>query len=249
MDKLFPGFPSSLEKASWQFPTVINGYANTLSGAEFKVLWYILRHTYGWQKNFDKLSITQISEGITKKDGTILDKGTGLSRRWVIKSLRSLEEKGFIKIIKEAGKVSKIFPNITGEESSPLPVTQSSPVASEESSPTINNIPITNTNIISKDITKPLGFGNSDINFLISYLKEKLSLPLLDNSEKQNRRYAHLAIKKFGGVDKVRLLIDTTAQNSFWATKITSFQQLYYKAVQIISSTRQGGVVNASGVK
>jgi len=50
-------------------------------------------------------------------------------------------------------------------------------------------------------------------------------------------------------VDKVRLLIDTTAQNSFWATKITSFQQLYYKAVQIISSTRQGGVVNASGVK
>lgn len=81
-------------------------------------------------------------------------------------------------------------------------------------------------------------FGNEDINFLISYLKEQLNLPLLDESEKVNRQYAHLAMRKFGGCEKVKLLIDATAHNSFWSTRITSFKQLYYKGVQIISSAR-----------
>src|SRR3990167_1889968 len=98
---VFPGFPATLERASWQFPSIINGYAHSLTGGEFKILWYILRHTYGWQKNCDRLSISQICNGIKrKKDGTYLDKGTGLSRSWAIKTLNRLEEKGFVRIAK-----------------------------------------------------------------------------------------------------------------------------------------------------
>jgi|GEM_PF-2599867 len=82
--------------------------------------------------------------------------------------------------------------------------------------------------------------GNPDINFLIDYLKSKLGLPLLDESVRTNRHYCWLAFKKFGGRDKVQLLIDVTAQHSFWKNRITSFKQLYYKGVQIISSTRGG---------
>lgn len=93
--------------------------------------------------------------------------------------------------------------------------------------------------IIPKGITKQ-SFGNQDINFLINYLKEKLGLPLLDGSDKVNRQYCWLGFKKFGGRDKMQLLIDATSQDKFWATKITSFQQLYYKGVQIISNIRGG---------
>ena len=82
--------------------------------------------------------------------------------------------------------------------------------------------------------------GNSDINFLFMYLKEKLNLPLLDESEKTNRRYCWLSLKKFGGIEKMKILIDSAAKNQFWKTNVTSFKQLYYKAVQIISSTRGG---------
>jgi len=96
-----------------------------------------------------------------------------------------------------------------------------------------------NTIVLSGD--KPLTYGNGDINSLIDYLKEKLGLPALDGSQKQNRRYCWLCLNKFGGPEKIRLLIDATNQSDFWKTKITSFSQLYYKAVRIISETRKGG--------
>lgn len=143
----FPGFPSTLEKSTWQFPSVINGYVHVLNGAEFKVLWYILRHTYGWQKSSDRLSQSQISKGIRKRDGTILDRGTGLSVRWIRQALHSLEEKGFISIQRTIGKVTEISPRIeTAEESSSPLRKKVTGVGEEESSPTITNVPITNTN-------------------------------------------------------------------------------------------------------
>lgn len=94
----------------------------------------------------------------------------------------------------------------------------------------------------AKPVEKPQlkkQYGNPDINFLISYLKEKLNLPMLDGSEKQNRRYAYLLLKKFKEVDKIKLLIDVASKDKFWSTTIASFRQLYYNAVQIISKTRK----------
>lgn len=156
---IFPGFPETLEKSYWQFPSIINNYVHSLTGGEFKVLWYILRHTFGWQKEQDKLSINQICNGIARRDGTILDKGTGLSRKWVITALSSLESKGFVTIKREPGKVSLISPKITsntkytGVESTPQPVEQSTLVTGVESTPTIdiNTIDITNRKEIYKE--------------------------------------------------------------------------------------------------
>lgn len=81
-------------------------------------------------------------------------------------------------------------------------------------------------------------YGNKEITYLIEYLKEKLELPALDDSILVNRRYCYLLLKKFGNADKVKILIEATAGHDFWSTKIASFKQLYYKAVTIISSTR-----------
>src|SRR4051812_8825444 len=64
-----------------------------LSGAELKVLLYICRRTFGFKKESDTISLSQIASGIVTRDGRVLDKGTGLSKRHVQRALKSLEEK------------------------------------------------------------------------------------------------------------------------------------------------------------
>lgn len=135
----FPGFPAYLEKSYWQFPSIINGHVHDLTGAEFKVLWYILRHTFGWQKSSDYISIPQICEGIKRKDGTYLDKGTGLSYVWARKTLDSLERNGFISLEKDTGKTTKVSLKVIPLESIGVPHKQSNGVTPLESNGTIDN--------------------------------------------------------------------------------------------------------------
>jgi len=66
---------------STQIPDVIlDRWMAVLSGAEFKVLLYIARRTYGFGKDSDDISLNQLARGIRRRDGTSLDGGTGLSR-------------------------------------------------------------------------------------------------------------------------------------------------------------------------
>lgn len=67
-----------------------------LSGAELKVLMYICRRTFGFKKESDTISISQMTDGIQKKDGEKLDRGTGLSKDSVSRAVKGLEEKGVI---------------------------------------------------------------------------------------------------------------------------------------------------------
>lgn len=67
-----------------------------LSGAELKVLLYIIRHTFGWKKDSDNISLSQMVNGITRRDGSQVDRGAGVSKRTLLIVLRDLEDKGFI---------------------------------------------------------------------------------------------------------------------------------------------------------
>jgi Bacteriophage replication protein O len=67
-----------------------------LSGAELKVLLYIIRRTFGFKKDSDNISLRQICHGITTRDGEILDKGTGLSLSTVQIALKGLLEKNCV---------------------------------------------------------------------------------------------------------------------------------------------------------
>lgn len=89
------------------------------------------------------------------------------------------------------------------------------------------------TNVVQKAT-----YGNPDINEAISYFKETMGLPILDESKETNRRFCNLALKKYGGIEKVKMLIDATKRHPFWSTRVTSFKSLYYKGVEIISSLR-----------
>jgi hypothetical protein len=64
-----------------------------LSGAELKVLLYIIRRTFGFKKDSDNISLKQICQGIITRDGEVLDHGTGLSLSTVQIALKGLIEK------------------------------------------------------------------------------------------------------------------------------------------------------------
>jgi phage replication O-like protein O len=82
---------------STQIPDVIlDHWMAELSGAELKVLLYIARRTYGFGKDSDNISLNQIAAGMVRKDGTALNRGTGLSRSGVKVACNSLIEKGLL---------------------------------------------------------------------------------------------------------------------------------------------------------
>lgn len=68
-----------------------------LSGAELKVLLYIFRRTFGFKKDADNISLSQMVRGITKRNGEVLDYGTGLGKGSVARALNSLVAKGMIR--------------------------------------------------------------------------------------------------------------------------------------------------------
>ena len=75
-----------------------------LSGAELKVLLYIMRRTFGFKKDADDISLNQICRGITTKDGRVLDRGTGLSKSTAQIAIKGLLAKNVILTTKRVSK-------------------------------------------------------------------------------------------------------------------------------------------------
>ena len=90
-------FPGVSAPTYTQVPDVyLDELMPLLSGAEWKVLCYIVRRTFGWKKHADDISLQQMCRGIRTRDGRILDRGTGLTEKTVVAALRSLEEKHIV---------------------------------------------------------------------------------------------------------------------------------------------------------
>jgi hypothetical protein len=72
--------------------------APNLTESELRVLLYIVRRTFGFKRDADAISLTQLVSGITTKDGRVLDRGTGMSRPGVTKGVKGLIAKGVISV-------------------------------------------------------------------------------------------------------------------------------------------------------
>jgi hypothetical protein len=93
----FNGFPGFNAPNYTQVPDIVfDELLSVLSGAELKVLLYIIRRTFGFKKLKDGISLSQMMNGIKKRDGEYLDHGTGLSKKTLLKALNSLEDGGYI---------------------------------------------------------------------------------------------------------------------------------------------------------
>src|SRR5688572_1052422 len=75
---------------------VFDVLAPALGEAELRVLLYIVRRTFGFKKAADTISLRQMVNGIVRRDGSVLDRGTGLTKSGVTKALRGLLAKGII---------------------------------------------------------------------------------------------------------------------------------------------------------
>lgn len=67
-----------------------------LTGAELKVLLYICRRTFGFKKGSDTISLAQMLHGIQTRDGRVLDRGVGLSKKTLLQALQSLRDRSII---------------------------------------------------------------------------------------------------------------------------------------------------------
>src|SRR3954467_12317822 len=67
-----------------------------LADCELRVLLYIVRRTFGFKRDADAISLSQLVSGITTRDGRVLDRGTGLSKATVARGLKGLRDKGVI---------------------------------------------------------------------------------------------------------------------------------------------------------
>ena len=91
---VFPGFR---KPTFTQVPDeVLDELMPRLSGSEFKVLMYIVRRTFGFKKDADAISLTQMTDGIRTRDGRQLDRGCGLARSTAVAAINSLIAKGVI---------------------------------------------------------------------------------------------------------------------------------------------------------
>src|SRR5947208_16900894 len=79
---------------------VFDVLAPQLTEAELRVLLYIVRRTFGFKRDRDAISLSQMVDGITTREGKVLDHGTGMSRRGVMKGCAGLVQKGVISVQK-----------------------------------------------------------------------------------------------------------------------------------------------------
>lgn len=88
--------------------TFIDDFLHLLTAEEWKILTYITRRTLGFHRRQDRISITQLAEGLVELDGTRRDWGVGLSRSAVIAALDGLTTYGFVFIVEGEARTSRM---------------------------------------------------------------------------------------------------------------------------------------------
>jgi len=92
-----PSFPGFASPSFTQVPDeLFDALMPTLADCELRVLLYIVRRTFGFKREADTISLSQLVSGITTRDGQVLDRGTGLSKATVARGLKGLRDKGVI---------------------------------------------------------------------------------------------------------------------------------------------------------
>ena len=100
MPTKFPGFPPPTTNFTRVPDVVFDRLLADLSGSEFKLLCYIIRHTWGYDKTTDAIALSQFQKGITTKEGRLVDSGVGIAEKTILRCLKTLKAKGVIIIFK-----------------------------------------------------------------------------------------------------------------------------------------------------
>ncbi|MBI3784815.1 MAG: replication protein [Deltaproteobacteria bacterium] len=107
----------------------------TLSGAELKVLLYIIRRTFGFKKISDNISLSQITDGIVTNDGKRLDSGTGLVKSTAALALKGLVDRCIIVKVRNQTPARGDVATTYALNLIKVPVQKSDPPVSENQTP------------------------------------------------------------------------------------------------------------------
>lgn len=94
--KIFDGFDDP--KQNWcKLPhSFIEGLPLIETVSEFKVIMYILRHTWGYHDDEKRITLDEFAHGRKRKDGSRIDEGTGLTIPSIRDGLKRAIAHGFI---------------------------------------------------------------------------------------------------------------------------------------------------------
>lgn len=76
---------------------ILDEWLPDLSAGELKVVLYVARHTRGWSRQWDQISVRQMMDGITREDGSRVDLGVGLRETACREAVRSLLNRGALR--------------------------------------------------------------------------------------------------------------------------------------------------------
>jgi predicted RNA-binding Zn-ribbon protein involved in translation (DUF1610 family) len=90
----FPGFPTP---SFTPVPDIFfDELLPQLDNGELRVVLYTMRHTYGWRKTEDWITLDQFEHGQRNRDGSWRDRGCGLSRPAIARALRQAIAHGYL---------------------------------------------------------------------------------------------------------------------------------------------------------
>src|SRR5689334_19307385 len=81
-----------------------------LSGAQLKVLLYIIRRTLGFNKAADAIALDQLVHGIRTRDGRPLDRGAGVALSTAVAALRYLLTAGYLLAVHQRSATGRDLP-------------------------------------------------------------------------------------------------------------------------------------------
>jgi hypothetical protein len=92
----FSGFYPPKENYS-KLPHQLIDELHTFSSlAELKVVLYVMRHTWGYQDDYKRITLEEFEHGRKERDGSRIDKGVGMTKPSIIDGIKRAIEHGFL---------------------------------------------------------------------------------------------------------------------------------------------------------
>lgn len=224
-------------------------WVKDLTITELKVLLYVLRKTYGYQKKEDQISLSQFQKGVLA------------NRSLVCKTIKKLVSKRILLKQESVYKFNKNWEEwVVSRQTLVSKQTMGSVQADNRvvSSQTHTKETVTKENIQKKNNANALqanAWGNPEINEVMEFLKAQLG-GTPDGTIALNRRYAKFLLDRMkkdypekSPVEQVKALIRFGSQDKFHGKNITSFEYLYRNAQKIILSLKSEINQETKGIK
>ena len=91
---------------------LINELHRFSTKGELAVVLYVLRHTWGFQDQWKRITLDEFQHGRKRKDGSRMDGGVGMARNSILKGIDRAVEDGFLHVetdAKDAARIKKYY--------------------------------------------------------------------------------------------------------------------------------------------